>query len=223
MRKLGYDMLSRGQKGDIHVLMTHTHWDHIQGWPFFGPGFFPNNRVHFYSCHANCRERFIRQQYKDYFPINFEDMASKRDFFQFQSGDSFDIESFHVSTLPLMHPGGSIAYKIVSGGKQFVFATDTEFFGPDLEKQIEDRRDFFEGVDLLVMDAQYSLAEAEQKIGWGHTAMLIAVDCAVHWKVGRLVLTHHEPAHNDAKTFRLYEEAVAYKNKQALEGATYDL
>lgn len=208
-RRLGYDMFRRGIKGDVHVLMTHTHWDHIQGWPFFGPSYVPGNRIHFYSALENCHERFQRQQHFDHFPVEFDATASEKIFVTHPPGASFQIGPFLIRTESLMHPGGSTAYRIEAGGAVFVFATDTEFFGEDLPEQIEARRPFFEGADLLVMDAQYSMEEAQQKIGWGHTAMMICVDCAVHWKAKRLTLTHHEPAHLDDKVRSLFAQAQA--------------
>ncbi len=214
-RRLGYDMMARGFKGDVHVLVTHTHWDHIQGWPFFIPGYIPDNTVHFHSCIENCHERFQRQQHFDHFPVEFDAMMSKKEFHIYQPGDSFEVGPFTVKTVGLMHPGGSVAYRIEAGGKVFVFATDTEFFGEDLEGQIEKHRPFFENADLLVMDAQYTLDEAEQKVGWGHTAMRIAAECSLKWKAKRLLLTHHEPAHHDDTIHDLFVETEKFVEANA--------
>ena len=214
-RRLGYDMLARGVKGAIHVLVTHTHWDHIQGWPFFVPGYIPDNSIHFYSCIPDIHERFQRQQHFDHFPVEFDAMMSKKEFHTYQPGESYEIGPFRVSTLELAHPGGSVAYRIEAGGKRFIFATDTEFSGDNIDEQIEKYRDFFENADLLIMDAQYTMDEARQKIGWGHTAMVISVDCALKWHVKRLVLTHHEPAYQDEKIHMLFDEAAKYLDEHA--------
>ncbi len=216
-RKLGYDMMAKGHSGDIHILLTHTHWDHIQGWPFFIPGYLPTNHIHFYSSFEDCEERFIIQQKFQFFPLGFNQMLSKREFHYFKPGESFSIGSFYIKTEPLIHPGNSTAYRIEKNNKSFIFATDTEFFGPELKKIIKKKKKFFENADILVIDAQYSLKEAEQKIGWGHTCMVIAIDCAIEWKVKKLILTHHEPAHDDYNTYQLYEEALEYLNSQYKE------
>ncbi len=231
-RRLGYDMMARGRKGDIHILLTHTHWDHIQGWPFFVPGYIPTNTMHFYSAHMNCEERFVRQQHPDHFPLGFYESRSQKQFHLFKTGERLDIGPFKILTAPLMHPGDSVAYRIEAGGKVFIFATDAEFFGDDLKKALQSRKKFFHKADLLIMDSQYSTAEAEQKIGWGHTAMPTAVDCAVEWKVKHIVLTHHEPAHEDETIYKMFDEAREHAEKAgangtkislASEGMSYDL
>jgi phosphoribosyl 1,2-cyclic phosphodiesterase len=209
-RRLGYDMMARGVVGDIHILMTHTHWDHIQGWPFFIPAYIPGNHIHFHSLIPDCEQRFKTQQNFEFFPLAFDQMMSKRDFHHYEPGDSFKIGSLKIKTESLIHPGGSTAYKVEKARKSCIFATDTEFFGPELQEIIARKTPFFKGADCLIMDAQYSLKESEQKIGWGHTSMIIAVDCAIAWKVKRLVLTHHEPAHDDLKILTMFEEAKSY-------------
>ncbi len=212
-RKLGYDMMARGITGDIHIFLTHTHWDHIQGWPFFIPGYIPTNSIHFYSCFKDCEERFVLQQQFKFFPLEFHQMMSKRIFHYLKQGDTFTLGGFTIKTEPLIHPGNSTAYRVERNNKSFIFATDTEFFGNELKKIIQKKKKFFYKADVVVIDAQYSLKEAEQKIGWGHTSMIVAVECAIAWKVKRLYLTHHEPAHDDYHTYQMYEEALNYLSK----------
>ncbi len=209
-RRLGLDMEARDFRGEINILLTHTHWDHIQGFPHFLPAFRPENTLHFYSCLADLDDRFLRQQHADHFRVRFNELPGRRIFHTVEPGVEFAIGPFTITGKPLIHPGGSIAYKIECGGRTLIFATDTEFYGPDLHQQMDDYYAFFHHADLLIMDAQYSLEEAEQKRGWGHTAMTIAVDCSLHWKVKELVLTHHEPAHGDDAIWRLFQEADEY-------------
>jgi len=219
-RRLGYDMMARGMSGELHILMTHTHWDHMQGWPFFIPAYIPNNHIHFHSAIDDCEDRFIAQQKFEYFPLGFGEMLSKKTFHRFDVGKSFKIGSLNVNTECLIHPGKCVAYRIEKEGKVFIFATDTEFFGDDLKAIIKRKKPFFTNADCLVMDAQYSIKESEQKVGWGHTSMIIAVECAIAWKVKKLVLTHHEPAHDDLTTLKMFEEAkehLASKHAGKLE------
>lgn len=217
-RRLGYDMVARGLTGHIHILMTHTHWDHIQGWPFFVPAYLPGNHIHFHSAIEDCEERFRKQQRFEFFPLGFDEMMSKRDFHTFERGSSFEIGSLTIRTESLIHPGGSTAYRVEKDGKAVIFATDTEFFGDGLEETVMQKKPFFQGADCLIMDAQYSIKESEQKIGWGHTSMIVAVDCAIAWEVKRLVLTHHEPAHDDLTTLRMFEEAQTYLKERKATG-----
>lgn len=208
--RLGQQLERQDFRGDLHILLTHTHWDHIQGWPFFRPAYQAENHIHLYSCLPDLRQRLERQQHPDHFPLSFDRLPARVSFELLEPGASFSIGGFQVTTKPLIHPGGSIAYKIEYGGRSFTFATDTEFYGPDLHRQMDDYYAFFNHADLLVMDAQYSLEEAEQKRGWGHTAMTIAVDCSLHWQVRELALTHHEPAHGDHSIWEIFQEAHEY-------------
>ncbi|MDH5657362.1 MAG: MBL fold metallo-hydrolase, partial [Spirochaetia bacterium] len=174
----------------------------------------------------------IQQQFK-YFPVALGQMASKKTFTQFIHGNDFEIGPFKISTMPLFHPGGSTSYKIHAGGKTMIFATDTEFFGENLNEEISKSEPFFKDADLLLMDAQYSYEEAAAKIGWGHTSVQIAIQCALAWNVGELVLTHHEPAYKNQKIHELHKTQIQSMEKEienhhlkirtAIEGTEYVL
>ena len=208
-RRAGLSIAKRALR-DIYVLITHTHWDHIQGFPFFAPAYDPGVTIHFYSCIPDLHERFIRQQHPHYHHVKFEDLPCKTTFTYVEQGEQFEIGNLQMEAQPLIHPGGSASYKIRKENQTFVFATDTEFYGPDLSMLVKKYDQFFHAADLLIIDAQYSLTEAEQKRGWGHTAMTIAVDCAMHWDIERLGLTHHEPAHSDETIRELFARAHEY-------------
>ncbi|MCB1173591.1 MAG: MBL fold metallo-hydrolase [Leptospiraceae bacterium] len=234
-RMLGYELMGKGPPRVYNILLTHTHWDHMQGWPFFVPGYLPGHELHIYSAFPDCEERFIRQQTFEHFPVEFKQMASSRSFHLFENDTHQEISGFKVSSFNLKHPGGAAAFKIERNGKKFIFATDTEYFGPDLAEQIEMSRGFFADADLLVMDAQYTMEDASAKIGWGHTPTQNTIECALQWNVRKLVLTHHEPTYIDAKVLELYQDGLEYltdhdsKNKDTLtvevgvEGAVYSL
>ena len=209
-RNLGADLLERGHRGELHIFLTHTHWDHIQGFPFFLPAYEASSHIHFYSCLENLEERFSRQQHFEHFPVAFSEMPASMEFHYTKPGGSFEVGPFSIQTRSLIHPGGSIAYRVSQGDKVTIFATDTEFYGPELANQMQEYAEFFSEADLLLLDAQYSLKEAEEKRGWGHTAMTLAVDCALYWRVRQLILTHHEPAHQDKVIWKLFSEAKAY-------------
>jgi phosphoribosyl 1,2-cyclic phosphodiesterase len=232
-RKLGYRLAMEKFSGDMHILMTHTHWDHIQGWPFFAPAYNPINNIRFYSALWDCEERFQVQQRFEFFPISLGYMASKKEFITFNPGDSFDIGPFHITTAELIHLGICVAYKIAVGNKVFVMSTDTEFVGERLQAKIEDYKEFYLGADLVLLDGQYSEEEASSKVGWGHTSTRAAVECGLAWQVKRLAITHHEPAHLDTPIFDLYHDTVKYLKERApdsalelhlaIEGETYTI
>jgi ribonuclease BN (tRNA processing enzyme) len=136
-----------------------------------------------------------------------------------------------ISFTPLKHPGGSHAYKFQEGGKTFIFATDCEFTGNDMEL-IRNMSSFFNGADVLVIDSQYTLDESFNKFDWGHTAYTMAVNCATIWNIETLFLTHHEPAYTDKKVYGILDEAIEHKRhlggspleiKLAREGYILDL
>lgn len=193
-------------KGELELFFTHTHWDHIQGLPFFKPVYIPGNKVNFYSPYPDLEDRLIKQQIKEFFPMPFHGTASTKSFTTIKRGEPLQFGDMTIDFYPLKHPGGSYAYKFTENGKSFIFATDAEFTGDDMDL-IKSMSGFFNGVDIMVLDAQYTLDESFAKFDWGHTSYTMAVNCAVNWNIKNLVLTHHEPAYNDEKVFDIYEEA----------------
>jgi phosphoribosyl 1,2-cyclic phosphodiesterase len=199
-----------GSKGEylIDVFITHTHWDHIQAIPFFKPLYFPNVCIRFHSPYADLETRLKKQMEKEFFPIEFQATASQKEFHLFQPGEVLDFEDgkIQVEVHPLKHPGNSYAYKFRENGKVFIFATDAEFTGEDLE-YIRGVSEFFQNAELLILDSQYTLDESFAKFDWGHTSYTMAVNIGDHWKVKNLALTHHEPSYDDKKIFSIWEDA----------------
>ncbi|MDI7227195.1 MBL fold metallo-hydrolase [Leptospira santarosai] len=224
MRQLGNDLLSGDLKsGDsIHILITHTHWDHIQGWMFFKPAYFPGIDIHFYSTIPNLQERFERQQNEEHFPISFSGMMSKKTFHLLERNKSTNIGSVKVTPFLLRHPGNCTGFRFEEQGKSFLFCTDVEVQEPDLE-EFSDLKKSFGETDMLIIDAQYSSEEAEKKIGWGHTSGKVAIRCGEILGVKRLVLTHHEPDHRDEDISKIFhQESRAPVKMEVLLGREND-
>ncbi|PJZ71115.1 MBL fold metallo-hydrolase [Leptospira perolatii] len=207
MRLLGNDLLDQGiaKNGTVNVLVTHTHWDHIQGWPFFKPGYIPTVKIEFYSTIQNLKERFERQQHPENFPITLDSMASQKTFHVLERDKTVQIGSLKVTPFLLRHPGNCTGYRFEENGKSFLFCTDVEVQEEDLE-EIKELRARFGKTDLLVIDAQYSSEEAPKKVGWGHTSGKNAVRCGEIFEVELLVLTHHEPDHADEEISKIFQK-----------------
>lgn len=237
LRPLG-DELMKGPcgkgKGELTFLMTHYHWDHIQGLPFFKPIYIPGNHLHFYSPYKNQEEYLNGQMSAPYFPATFNGTPSVKSFTHLDAKERKPLQledDLVVEFHPLKHPGGSFAYKFIQNGKTFIFATDAEFTGEAFEKPGTEK-DFFNGADVLVLDAQYTLDEAFMKIDWGHTGYTMAVNCGTRWNIKHLVMTHHEPAYSDFKLKENFELALQHqkytdnldmKISMAREGMTFKL
>jgi phosphoribosyl 1,2-cyclic phosphodiesterase len=198
-------------KGELELFFTHTHWDHIQGLPFFKPVYIPGNKINFYSPYSDLEDRLIKQQVKEFFPMPFHGTASTKSFRTIKRGEPIQFGNMTIDFYPLKHPGGSYAYKFTENGKSFIFATDAEFTGDDMDL-IKSMGSFFNDADMLVLDSQYTLDESFAKFDWGHTSYTMAVNCANNWNIKTLVLTHHEPAYNDEKVFDIFEEAKLHKS-----------
>lgn len=178
----------------IHLFLTHAHWDHIQGFPFFPPAFVPDFRLNIY-CTKDARAILDRQMSPPFFPVGLDVMASTKTFHQLRPDEDIAIGEASLRHIPLPHPQESTAFRVVEHGKSFVFATDTEHAPDHINESL---RDLAEGADLLIYDAQYTSEEYNAgKQGWGHSTYAEAVKLARAAKVGRLILYSHDPSHDD--------------------------
>lgn len=201
----------QNKKGlDLHIFLSHTHWDHILGFPFFTPAFFPNNKITFYSAHPNLRERLEIQQDFRFFPVALEHMPAKKEFVQMEHNAVIKLGKITVTNCPLYHPGGSFGYRIDCDGKSIVYATDSEYKNLDREST-KQYIDFFRGADLLIFDAQYTFEEAIHKEDWGHSSALVGVEFAVEAGVKKLALFHHEPERDDFEIADIQKKSMDFK------------
>jgi phosphoribosyl 1,2-cyclic phosphodiesterase len=199
LRKLGNDLLaeSHGQFENIFIGLSHTHWDHIQGFPFFKPAYDP--RRHFTLAmygrgrgSASLASAFETQMQQDYFPVPLEKMGAGVTFWQ-PEVPRFSTNGIQVLASAHNHPGGAFGYRITEGAASVVYCTDVEYLdGIDPEVVALAR-----GADLLIHDAQFTAEELQQKRGWGHSSWEQAVAVAQQAGVKRLALFHHDPEHDD--------------------------
>lgn len=178
----------------IHLFLTHAHWDHIQGFPFFPPAFMPDFRLNIY-CTKDARAILDQQMSTPFFPVGLDVMGATKQFHHLAPGQATAIGEATLRHIPLPHPQESTAFRVDERGKSIVFATDTEHAPDHINETL---RDLAEGADLLIYDAQYTADEySAGKQGWGHSTYAEAVKLARAAHVGRLVLYSHDPGHDD--------------------------
>jgi phosphoribosyl 1,2-cyclic phosphodiesterase len=180
-RVLGNNVLATGGPNGhrFHVFMSHLHWDHIMGFPFFMPAYLPGNHVRIYGCHDALEEAFRRQNAAPSFPVDFSRMAARIEFIRLEPERDYDIAGLRVRAKRQHHGGDSYGYRIERAGKVVVYSTDSEHKQDD-PKEVEAFVEFFREADLVIFDAQYSLADAiSVKEDWGHSSNVVGVEmCA---------------------------------------------
>ncbi len=204
IRSLGESLFAEraGETIEAAIFVSHYHWDHIQGLPFFGPGFVPKNRFTLYGPSKNgqtIREVLAGQMVPPYFPVPLEALRAKLTFKPVRSGSKVKVGDATVSCRELYHPGGVVSYRVDLGKRSVVYATDFEHGTAADEALVE----FARGADVLIIDSQYTPDEYAGKtgmprVGWGHSTWREAAAFAERASVKRLVLFHHDPTRTDA-------------------------
>lgn len=242
--ELGGELVSSGSDATHgHLLIGHTHWDHIQGFPFFAPLFVPDNVWEIYAPGGrgrNIEASLAGQMSYEYFPITFDALNADVRMHDLKEG-VFDVGCFRVTTHYLNHPALTLGYRLEADGVTVVYATDYEPHSlhplgmPPATTPVhhEDRRHirFLEGADLIIHDAQYTLDDFPAKAGWGHAPVERVVDYALLAGAKQLALFHHDPRRHDEAIDKICETArarVVAGNSMlqvfaAAEGQTVDL
>src|SRR5881397_3543700 len=217
IRMLGMDMLQRTGPHRIHLLIGHTHWDHIQGFPFFTPAFVSGTELNIYGSSGfqrSLEDSLSGQMQYSYFPVKLKELASRLHYTELEEG-FFRIGEIYVQTQYLNHTSPAIAYRISSGATTIAYVTDHEPFwnspGPVFHHPGDQRHiEFMKGADLVIHDAQYTNEEYRTKAGWGHSPADYATEVAAAAGVPRLALFHHDPAHDDHKLRQIEKSQRAH-------------
>ncbi|MEN9572751.1 MAG: hypothetical protein RL514_606 [Verrucomicrobiota bacterium] len=207
LHDLGRALVASGKKPlRGHILIGHTHWDHIQGLPFFAPLFVPGNEWDIYAPRGlgqSLRETLAGQMQYTYFPVALEQMGATIRYHELVEGE-FNLDDLKVTTHYLNHPALTLGYRIEAGGAAVAYVCDHEPFSKPAEVasrefNSRDQRhiEFLAGADLVIHDAQYTATEYPQKLGWGHSTMDYAVDVCRAAGAKRLAFTHHDPLRDD--------------------------
>ena len=203
LRALGncWQEMHRAEACEAHILVTHYHWDHIQGIPFFAPLYPAQNRFHFYSFRSpflgpnSLKQVFETQMAYPYFPVDLTAMSAGREFTEIGGGEKFEIHGTGVRTCVLNHPQGCLGFRLETAAGTVVYATDNEPGVPEFDRSL---RELASGADILIADAQFTPEQlAGPRKGWGHSSWLEGIRLAAEAGARNLVLFHHDPDSSD--------------------------
>lgn len=196
IRRLGQQVVERGVD-TLHLFISHVHWDHIQGFPFFAPAFRKDTRINLYgskSIVGSLESAMAGQMEFRNFPVTFDALASEMVFHNIAADqDIKPTDGVVVRAMPGHHPGGVLAYRVEHEGGSVVYMTDTEHGSDRDEGLLELSR----GADVLIYDAMYTPSEYESHQGWGHSTNEVGAKMASDAGVKQLVLFHHDPDQDD--------------------------
>lgn len=202
--------MGKGEGTLFHIFLSHLHWDHIQGFPFFSPAHTKGNRINIYGCHRDLAQAFVGQQRSPNFPVSFDAMSADIKFVLLEPGKEYEIGGFTVSAITQNHPGDSYGYRFEKDRKSVVYSTDCEHTQKSDDKDYR-FLDFFRHADLLIFDAQYPLMDAlTAKENWGHSNNMSAIELSVSAQVKRVCIFHNEPTFNDEELDAYLEGSKRY-------------
>jgi phosphoribosyl 1,2-cyclic phosphodiesterase len=235
IRALGADLNAEFGARPIRatLLISHTHWDHIQGFPFFTPAFATKNRIRILApkdAGATLRRALRNQMDPIHFPVGLHEMAGFNSIEELRA-DNVAVGQFSVYVTRLNHPGGCAGFRIETDGASLAYLPDHEPFenghlsggaNPAARAQTDALLEFVRDVDLLILDTQYSDAEYSERKGWGHGCLHNSVDLALNAGVRQLLLFHHDPGHDDNQIDAMVRNAqnLARPSSLAVAGAS---
>jgi phosphoribosyl 1,2-cyclic phosphodiesterase/ActR/RegA family two-component response regulator len=206
-----------GKRLDLHAFIGHTHWDHIQGFPFFAPAYSPTARIKLYSLRGaekSLQKVFTGQMDASYFPVRLGDLAAHLEFIEI--GEEVEVGGARITHAFLNHPGVAVGFRFEYEGRSLVYVSDHENYcrmsGNNEHNRKLDQRlsEFARGADLYIREAQYTEEEYQARRTWGHSVWSDALDCAHAAKVKKLALYHHDPMHDDEQLDSIARQARDY-------------
>jgi len=222
IRSLGSHLVENGNgQLDIKIFLSHFHWDHIQGIPFFEPLYSAQNKVTFFSFEDKARAMLKVQMTDPYFPVTFDFLSGQLEFTAI-GHSPLKIGDVQISPFAMKHPQGATGYRIEKDGAVVVYASDHEHGDKRFDANV---RDYAASAGLLVYDAQYTPQEYKDRVGWGHSTWLEAARVATDSNTDQLILFHHDPSHQDSMMVDIISETRYHfaKVRAASEGEFFIL
>ena len=219
LRQLGIALLQQTTPVEAAIFFSHSHWDHIQGFPFFTPAFVPGNRFRIYGAiapnGATIEQRLDDQMLHPNFPVPLQVMRGNLEFCNLVIGEPLQLGDIRVENALLNHPGQSVGYRVSWGGKVATYITDTEHLSDGLNENV---MSLAQDADVMIYDATYTDEEYHHpsfgKVGWGHSTWQEGVKVARAARVKKLIIFHHDPSHKDD-----FMDQVAVQASTAFSGA----
>lgn len=216
-RNLGNELTASGSKLKGRVFITHPHWDHLQGFPFFKPFYNNKNTVEVYMPPQNgvgCKEILQGHLANTFFPVSIDMLESKLDCITFMN-EKLTFEDYSVEYIWARHTVPTGMFKFTIKGKTIVFAPDNELpmtIDKSNEAFVNEYRSFVEGVDVLIQDAQFTKEQHKSRIGWGHSDWETVIETTKDLGIKRLCLTHHDPDHSDDELDKINSKIASIKS-----------
>jgi phosphoribosyl 1,2-cyclic phosphodiesterase len=214
LREFSLSAAARCAEGHVkryHFFLSHLHWDHIMGFPFFVAAFDPTAEITVHSCHADAETGLRRQMEEISFPVPFDWLGAKINFVTLQPDVTYDIGGLTVSAIKQYHSHDSFGFRIADGDKSVIYSTDSEHRPDDMDGEAKFEA-FFAEADLAICDTMYSLADSvTMKADWGHSSNIVAVDLCHAARAKSLALFHHEPTYSDEDIQRMHRETIRYE------------
>jgi phosphoribosyl 1,2-cyclic phosphodiesterase len=214
LREFGLSATARcaaGHERTYNIFLSHLHWDHIMGFPFFVAAFDPGATIIIHSGHADAETALRRQQEEISFPVPFDWLRATFRFVTMEPGQTYDVAGMKVETICQYHSHDSYGFRFDDGESVVIYSTDSEHKIDNMDAETKFER-FFGAADLVICDTMYSLADSvTMKADWGHSSNIVAVDLCHAARAKRLALFHHEPTYSDDDIQRMHRETVRYE------------
>ncbi|MBA3710746.1 MAG: MBL fold metallo-hydrolase, partial [Planctomycetes bacterium] len=212
LRALGQQLMSdgRGAKAGLNMFFTHFHWDHICGFPYFGPIYMPGRTIGVWSGRSDAAQLLANQMGGAHFPVKWETLPSAITCRQLAENAVQEIAGAEVSILAMIHPDKAYGYRVTQGGHSVCYLTDTEV-SKNPFRLAETYSTFVAGADVVIVDAMYGFLEYHDKVNYGHSTIFNFIDFFKDTKIGELVIFHHDPMASDTAVSQLRDDASRYK------------